>query len=165
MEELVVGIDLCDGYTQINCAEEEKTWSFPTVICRHKTEDAWFVGEEAYAHTLKGDGIIVDKLVKLVCKDGTATLGNVRYEAKKLLALFLERIMRLPEEEYGKKQIGQLVFTVKKMNQRLSEALYACGETLGVSRERIHIISHSGKLYLLYPQPEKRNLEWNCGNV
>lgn len=102
MEELVVGIDLCDGYTQINCAEEEKTWSFPTVICRHKTEDAWFVGEEAYAHTLKGDGIIVDKLVKLVCKDGTATLGNVRYEAKKLLALFLERIMRLPEEEYGK---------------------------------------------------------------
>lgn len=114
MEELVVGIDLCDGYTQINCAEEEKTWSFPTVICRHKTEDAWFVGEEAYAHTLKGDGIIVDKLVKLVCKDRTATLGNVRYEAKKLLALFLERIMRLPEEEYGKKQIGQLVFTVKK---------------------------------------------------
>ena len=78
MEELVVGIDLCDSYTQINCAEEEKTWSFPTVICRHKTEDAWFVGEEAYAHTLKGDGIIVDKLVKLVCKDGTATLGNVR---------------------------------------------------------------------------------------
>ena len=106
MEELVVGIDLCDSYTQINCAEEEKTWSFPTVICRHKTEDAWFVGEEAYAHTLKGDGIIVDKLVKLVCKDGTATLGNVRYEARELLALFLERIMRLPEEEYGKKQIG-----------------------------------------------------------
>lgn len=159
MEELVVGIDLCDSYTQINCAEEEKTWSFPTVICRHKTEDAWFVGEEAYAHTLKGDGIIVDKLVKLVCKDGTATLGNVRYEARELLALFLERIMRLPEEEYGKKQIGQLVFTVKKMNQRLSEALYECGEKLGISRERIHIISHS-ESYIYYILSQRKEI-WN----
>ena len=53
------------------------------------------MGEEAYAHTLTGDGIIVDKLVKLVLKEGTATLGDIRYEGKTLLKLFLERALEM----------------------------------------------------------------------
>ena len=75
MDGLLVGIDLCDEYTQMSCPDEEKTWTIPTVICRNKNVDEWYVGEEAYAHTLKGDGIIVDKLVNLAMRDGTATLG------------------------------------------------------------------------------------------
>ena len=78
MDGLVVGIDLCDEYTQVNCPEKEEAWTIPTVICRNRNADEWYVGEEAYAHTLKGDGIIVDKLVNLALRDGTATLGDVR---------------------------------------------------------------------------------------
>ena len=78
MDGLVVGIDLCDAYTQVNCSDDEKTWTIPTVICRNKNADEWYVGREAYAHTLQGDGIIVDKLVKLALKDGTATLCGIR---------------------------------------------------------------------------------------
>lgn len=157
MEELVVGIDLCDGYTQINCAEEEKSWTIPTVICRHKTEDLWFVGEEAYAHTLKGDGLIVDKLVKLVRKEGHATLVDVRYEAKELLRLFIERAAAFPMREYGKDQISQLVFTVNWLEPRLIEALYNCGEALGVSRERVHIVSHS-ESFIYYILSQKKEI-------
>lgn len=159
MEQLVVGIDLCDGYTQINCAEEEKTWTIPTVICRHKTEDAWFVGEEAYAHVLQGNGIIVDKLVKLVCKEGTATLNNVRYEAKELLGLFLERAVSLPQKEYEQKQISQLVFTVNQINSRLTDVLHECGERLGVPKEKVHVISHS-ESYIYYILSQKKEI-WN----
>ena len=65
MDGMVVGIDLCDEYTQINCAEEEKTWTIPTVICKHKSSEEWFVGEDAYAHNLMGDGSLVDKLLNL----------------------------------------------------------------------------------------------------
>ena len=65
MDGLLVGVDLCDEYTQIHCPEEEKLWTIPTVICRNKNVEEWYVGEEAYAHTLKGDGIIVDKFLNL----------------------------------------------------------------------------------------------------
>ncbi len=157
MEELVVGIDLCDGYTKINCAEEEKIWTIPTVICRHKTEDAWFVGEEAYAHTLKGDGLIVDKLVKLVRKSGTATLLDVRYEARELLTLFLERALLMPQKEYGTKQIRQLVITVNGLEPKLVEVLEACAEQLGISRDRVHVISHS-ESYIYYILSQKKEL-------
>lgn len=70
MDGLVIGIDLCNEYTQVSCAKEEKAWTIPTVICRNKNADEWYIGEEAYAHTLMGDGILVDQLVKLVLKDG-----------------------------------------------------------------------------------------------
>ena len=95
MNELVAGIDLCDEYTQISCGDEEQIWTFPTVLCRHKLADAWYVGEDAYAHTLSGEGNLTDKLVKLVLKDGTATLDGRRYTAQELLTLFLERVLQI----------------------------------------------------------------------
>ena len=159
MEELVVGIDLCDSYTQVCCAEEEAVWTIPTVICRHKTAEEWFVGEEAYAHNLKGDGVIVDKLVKLVRKDGTATLGGIRYGARELLSLFLERALEAPKRELGAGRISQLVVTVNNMEPRLMEALYAFGQRLGLDREHTHIISHS-ESFLYYILSQKKEI-WN----
>ena len=79
MDELVLGLDLCDGYTQLSCWGREESWTFPTVVCRKKEEDTWLIGEEAYARALMGDGIMVDKLLKMVLKDGTATIAGTKY--------------------------------------------------------------------------------------
>lgn len=156
MDGLVVGIDLCDEYTQINCSENEKTWTIPTVICKNKNTDEWYVGEEAYAHTLKGDGIIVDKLVKLALKDGTATLNGIRHEGKELLRLFLERALEFPEQEYGKLGIRQIVFAVPKLEPRLIELLFGCSEDLDIPKERVQVISHaeSFSCYILSQKKE-----------
>ena len=78
MDGLVIGLALCDSYTQVNCGGQEKVWAFPTVICRKKNEDMWFVGEEAYGFTLTGEGVIVDKLLNLARKNGTATMAQSR---------------------------------------------------------------------------------------
>lgn len=142
MDGLILGIDLCDEYTQIACAEEEQSWTIPTVICKHKEKEQWYVGEEAYAHTLQGDGIIVDKLVKLVVKDGTATLGERRYSGSELMELFLRQAVEFPRTAFEMQEIRQLVFTVRKLEPRLIEALRRCGEALGIERENIYMISH-----------------------
>lgn len=159
MDGLVVGIDLCDAYTQINCAEEDKTWTLPTVICKNKNSDEWYVGEEAYAHTLQGDGIIVDKLVKLVLKEGTATLGEVRYEGRELLKLFLERALELPQQEYGKLGVRQLVFTVRRLDPRLIKELCDCAKQLEIPGERVHVISHP-ESFAYYILSQKKEI-WN----
>ena len=85
MEGLVIGLDLNDDYSQISCNEKEKSWTVPTVICRRKEKETWLIGEEAYAATLLGEGVIVDKLLKMVRKEGTSTIGGICYTGTDLL--------------------------------------------------------------------------------
>lgn len=159
MDGLVIGIDLCNEYTQISCAENEKTWTIPTVICKCKHADEWYVGEEAYAHALVGDGVIVDKLVKLVQKEGTATLCNVRYRGADLMKQFIRQILVFPEQELGNLNIRQLVFTVRKIDFKLLEALEACATELQIPRERMHVISHT-EAWVYYILSQKKEI-WN----
>ena len=160
MDGLLVGIDLCDEYTQIHCPEEEKLWTIPTVICRNKNVDEWYVGEEACAHMLKGDSINVDKLVNLAMRDGTATPAEVRYEGKELLFLFLERVLRLPKEEYQKQEIGQLVIAVKKLEPKLNRMLRELAVRMGILADRVQVISHS-ESYIYYTLSQKKEIWTN----
>ena len=48
MEKLIIGIDLCDNYTQAAVLGREDAWMLPTVICRKKAAEEWYVGEDAY---------------------------------------------------------------------------------------------------------------------
>ena len=91
MEGLVIGLDLNDDYSQISCNEKEKSWTVPTVICRRKEKETWLIGEEAYAATLLGEGVIVDKLLKMVRKEGTSTIGGICYTGTDLLKIFLKK--------------------------------------------------------------------------
>lgn len=159
MDGLIAGVDLCDAYTQVNCAGEEKVWTIPTVLCRSREEDLWYVGEDAYAHNLKGDGIIVDKLVKLALRGGTATLAGVRYEAADLLREFLKHVLELPGQEYGRLDFRQIVFTVRHLDTRLIGILRGCMAGLQIPPERISVISHP-ESFIYYTLSQKKEI-WN----
>ena len=79
MEKLIIGIDLCDNYTQAAVLGREDAWMLPTVICRKKAAEEWYVGEDAYKYTLVGEGVIVDKLLSLAASSpwsGQSTAGR-----------------------------------------------------------------------------------------
>ena len=155
-----MGWDVCDAYTQLVCDAGEKSWIMPTVICKKKEEDVWLVGEPAYASALKGDGIIVDKLVKLVKKDGTSTIAGIKYDGMQLMVRFLVQVLRLAQEEYGTDKIKKLVITVPKVEIRLLECLRRCGEYLGADPEGIHIVSHT-ESFIYYVLSQKREVWTN----
>lgn len=157
MDGLIIGLDLCDAYTRICCYDREKTWCIPTVICRKKDEETWYVGEEAYAHTLVGEGIIVDKLIKMVRKEGTATLGGTKYEGLELLKLFLKNILKLPMEEFFCEEVKQLIITMQKVEGKLLDALMYAADYLGIPRERVHIVSHT-ESFVYYVLSQKKEV-------
>lgn len=157
MEELVIGIDLCDTYTKINCFEEEKSWTVPTVICKKKQEDKWYVGKEAYGLVLTGTGIIVDKLLSLVMKDGTATIEGVKYTAGELLEKFLREVLKLPAEEYGTDRIAQLAISLAKVDGRIMDVLLRCADGLNLSRQRLHVASHT-ESFVYYAMSQKKEV-------
>lgn len=155
MDGLTLGLDLCDAYTQLCCAGQDRTWSFPTAVCRAGGGEEWLTGEEAYARALAGGGVMVDKLLQLVMKGGTATIGGVRYEGADLLCRFLERVLALP----GERPVVRLVVTVPRTEARLLDSLFACGERLGIPRERMDVISHT-EAFVYYVLSQKREV-WN----
>lgn len=167
MDRQKLGLDLCDGYTKLSCWGKERTWAFPTVVCRKKEEDVWLVGEEAYASALMGDGVIVDKLLKLVRKDGTSTISGVKYRGVEILMRFLEKVLMLPVADMAEEINGlaagewveQLVITVPEIEARLLDCLIYCGDYLQIPRDRIHIISHT-ESFLYYVLSQKREM-WN----
>lgn len=157
MEGLVIGLDINDDYSQINCYGQEKSWTIPTVICRRKEKESWLTGEDAYAATLLGDGVIVDKLLKMVMKDGTSTIGGICYSGASLLKIFLEQVLEYPKKEYANRQVTELVITVQETDARLMDTFMYCGDYLGIPRENVHVISHT-ESFIYYVLSQKKEL-------
>ena len=157
MEKLIIGIDLCDNYTQVAVLGREEAWIFPTVICRKKTREEWCIGEEAYKLTLMGDGVIVDKLLSLALKDGTSTIASVKYEGRGLLRKYLEKILDMIRDEYPGVPVSQQVITLNNMEMKLMDELMSCAEYLGISSERVHIASHT-ECFVYYVLSQRRDV-------
>ena len=157
MEKLIIGIDLCDTYTQVSVLGREDVWSLPTVICRKKTIEEWCVGEEAYKYTLVGEGVIVDKLLSLALKDGTSTIAQVKYDGATLLRKYLEKILDMVRKEYPGVPVAQVVFALKNMEIKLMDELMGCAEYLGISREHVHIASHT-ECFVYYVLSQRRDV-------
>lgn len=157
MDGLVIGIDLCDTYTHISCKEPEQTWSISTVVCKNKDRDEWYVDEDAYAHTLIGDGVMEDKLVTQVLKDGTATISGIRYEGIYLLKMFLKKALELPKKAAGVDRIESLVIAIPSLEEKLMDSLMYCADFLELPRERLHIISYT-ESFVYYVMSQKREV-------
>ena len=157
MDGLVIGMDLCDTYTHISCMEPEQTWVIPTVVCKNKNADEWYVEEEAYAHTLVGDGIMEDKLLTQVMKDGTATIGGIKYEGIYLLKMFLEKALELPKKAAGSREIASIVIAVSCLDVKLMDSLLFCADYLKIPRDRVHLISHT-ESFVYYVMSQKREV-------
>ena len=157
MEKLMIGIDLCDVYTQAAVVGRETAWSLPTVICRKKSAEEWHIGEDAYRYTLLGEGVIVDKLLSLTAKDGTATIQGVKYRGMELLGIFLEKLLTMITEECGNGEICQLVIAVNNMEMRILDGLVTCAGALGVSEDRLHITGHT-ECFVYYVLSQRRDI-------
>jgi len=157
MEKLIIGIDLCDTYTQASVLGREEAWVLPTVICKKKTADEWCVGEEAYKNALMGAGVMVDKLLSLALKDGTSTIAGIKYNGAWLLRKYLERLLDMIRSEYPDVPVSQLVISLKNMEMKLMDELMSCAEYLGIPSDHVHIASHT-ECFVYYVLSQRRDV-------
>lgn len=160
MDGLVIGLDLNDDYVQICCHGREKTWTVPAVICRRKEEETWLTGEEAYAATLLGEGVIVDKILNLASREGTSTIGGTCYSGGTLLKIFIKMMLDYPKKEFGISEVEQLVITLEKVEGKLLDTLMYCADYLQIPRERVHVVSHT-ESFIYYVLSQKKELWTN----
>lgn len=167
---LIIGFDLCKDFCRISYfvsgqeepsdlvfSEEENPYVIQNSICKRKGEDVWLIGQEAYETALLGGGSIVDKLLRLVARQGFATFDGQKYSAEELLFHFLERTLEFLFAEKKTRTVLGIMYSVQELNTTVLDAVIRCTKRLGIDRKRIHIISHT-ESYLYYVLSQKREL-------
>ncbi len=169
MSGLILGVDLCDSYSQISCyspethepepvllGEDESSCLIPTVLCKKRGSNEWFIGAEGYRRALLGEGTMVDKLVKLLKKDGSATLEGETYDAATLLALYIRQILELPRKKYGTDEIESIAFSLQQLDPDLLDRLTEVCDRLGLGRSKVRFLSHTECFsYYVAAQPKE----------
>ena len=165
---LLIGIDLCDDYSQVCVCEpagretealmlsrEDASCLIPTMICKKKRADIWFVGEEAYKRALFNEGVVADKLIRMAEQEGSATIEGVRYSAEELLYRFIKQLMDMTASRFMSETVDSLVFTLRKLSGNVLDMLIRIAERLGVGRDRVRNLSHSESfLYYVLSRPK-----------
>ena len=141
MNPKVLGIALSDISTNLIFYPDDEALIFPTVISKKKGEDAWVVGEDAYALALDGKGIITDKLLKLTRKDGIATIDGTRYEGKEILKIYFREIINAGMEKLYKEKPDEVVVAMSGLEEDIVGDIREAFVGLGYQPNHIHIIS------------------------
>ena len=141
MNPKVLGIALSDISTNLIFYPDDEALIFPTVISKKKGEDAWVVGEDAYALALDGKGIITDKLLKLTRKDGMATIDGTRYEGKEILKIYFREIINAGMEKLYKEKPEEVVVAMAGLEEDIVGDIREAFVGLGYQPNHIHIIS------------------------
>lgn len=161
MKNWCLGLDLCDDYSQlsyynrktasaeaVSAGQDETVCLVPTILCKKRGCNEWLIGQEAYSHMVRGDGVLIDHLVSMAVKSGTATVEERKYSAQELLERFIGKLLELILKDEDS-QIIQLVFTVQHLEPALLDLLVKIGDHLNIARNAIHIVSHT-EAYLYY---------------
>lgn len=170
MQKILLGIDLCDDYSQVCCmnpltgqtealmmSQEEDSCLIPTVIAKTKGEDIWSIGEEAYRQALLGGGVMVDKLVSLAGRGGSATIEDVKYSAEELLYLYVRQLLQRVLEKYDRTRVDSLVFTLQEMKGPMLDLLIRVADRCGIPREDVRIMGHT-ESFLVYALSQPKDV-------
>lgn len=171
MEEgLIIGFDLCKEYCRISYyneaedapadfsfSDEKNPFLIQNAICRKKNSGEWLIGQEAYKTALFGSGSVVDKLLLLVERNGSATFGTVKYSAEDLMFQFLKAALKAVTDSLGVERIRQIVFSVQELSSVVLDTIVSAMKRLSVERKKVHIISHT-ESFLYYVLSRKRDL-------
>ena len=154
---LRIGVDLCDDYTVISVAGEDEVTSMPTVICRDKKKEYWHIGEEAYRMALSGKGVLTDKLVSLLKKDGRSTVGDRTYSSVELCTEFLRFALKEALGDRELQDIEGLCLVLHKADPELMDRASEAVAALGLPEGSFRISSHEEAL-IHYILPKEKEL-------
>lgn len=170
--ELLIGYDLCNDYSQISyfnfALKEPKTISttageekfqIPTVLLKKAGMDKWYFGEEALKKADKQD-YLVQNLLDKCSNHELVMIEDTQYDPAELLTIFIKKSFSfLFFEGIANKVPSSIVFTVEAINTKLAFALKQSAKALGIPEESVYIQDHE-ESFVEYTLHQKNEL-WN----
>lgn len=170
---LLVGLDLCNDYTQISCYNvntyEPETIKFDydsenelldTAMAVTKDTKEWLLSEDAISAVKEDKAILVNNIVEMVRKNRTITLFDTVFTAHEVLVKFLRKSLSLIKRYHPSDSINKLVVTVDKTDIELVQGIFKALEEIGIEKERISVQDHA-RSFMYYVMSQKKELWMN----
>lgn len=168
-EKIVVGYDLCDGYSQISycvlgsdnvetlsSVAGAEVFSIPTVLCKREGVNQWFYGKEAIRYAQENQGILIENLLKLALDGEPLQIEGSSFEPAAMLTLFMKRSLGMLSQVSSVDRIAAMMITCERVDHETLEILNYVVSNLGLKTDRIFFQSHTESFYnYMIRQPEE----------
>ncbi len=172
IRDLIIGIDFGKTYSQIcyydRKAEEPRSVSMkvgaeeyeaPTCICKRGEQQDYTVGLEAVYFAREKGGILVDNLYELCKKEENVQVGEEQLPPWKLLAVFLEGMLKFLGVADIVKNTKCLVLTSIQLEDNQVKNMEKACESIGFGKNQYLFMDH-GESFYYYSLTQKRET-WN----
>lgn len=168
---LLVGMDLGEEYTQINCfdfttyepmpigrsIEGERVYEIKTALAVNPIKGEWYWIDEKKGQ--EDDCIRLNYLLADVMREDTIVVGKYSFSSYEVLKRFVVKVLSILSEYYPSDRIRKLVITVSQKVERLVQYLEKIMEETGVPRECFAIQNYR-QSYMYYAISQPKEL-WN----
>lgn len=163
-----IGIDLQEEYAMVsyftqNQKEPEtmstvagsEVYQIPLLLAKRKGIGQWFFGEDAKKMAMSEQTEMIDALLERARKKEMIQVEGETYEAVHLLALFLKKLILLPNKLGNPILPDKLVLVLESLNKSKMQMFQELLPQLGLEREQFLVIDQKESFYYyLYHQGE-----------
>lgn len=155
-----LGIDLCDQYAmlsyfQLNMNEPDTVstvagsgmYQIPLVLAKRKGLGQWYYGEDAKRLAKTSEVICIDSLLRRAILKESIRIEDETFLAEELLALFLKKIIALPQKLGNPIYCDRLVISLDRLSKENMDLFWKIAPKIGFSKEQFMIIDHRESFY------------------
>lgn len=155
-----LGIDLNDKYAmisyfQLNMEEPEtvsmvagsEMYQVPLVLAKRKGVGQWYYGDDANKMAKTSEMICVDNLLKRAVSGESIRIDDKLYDAVDLLALYLRKLITLPQMLGNSHEVSRVAITVDRLTRENMEMFWKIAGKLGLKPEQFLVIGHKESFY------------------
>lgn len=157
--ELVVGFDLTDSYSQISygytdredvdtlsTVAGENSFLIPTALFKRREVNQWFAGKDAVKNK-DADGFYLDKLLEKAVSGSEIMVGEESFSSAGIIALFMKRAISSVSLSIPVNRISSFMITVDKLDSEMVKVLSEAVSLLGLKTKNIFFQSHTESFY------------------
>ncbi|MCM1282261.1 MAG: DUF5716 family protein [Muribaculaceae bacterium] len=165
-----LGIDLNDAFAMVSYYQPDmdepdtvsavagsELYHIPAILARRQNLGLWYYGDEAKRMAKTSEVICVDSLLWRAVNHEVISVGEENYEAVELLALFLRRVIELPQKLGSPGAMGTLVLSVERLNKENMEVFWRVASLLSIPPDKFMVTDHKESFYY-YALSQKEEL-------
>lgn len=173
-KELIIGIDYSDEYCSA-CYYSEKhrdarsvappsssmRYLIPSKMCFCEEKGDWIIGEEAIMCSKETGAFLFGGLLLKTVSNEKYKMGDKEYPYSRLFAVFIEKLLEMIRTFSGIFPLGSVNIAMRRVNMDTKAAMEEVFTTLGVPREKIHLMNY-GECFAYFIINEEKGL-WEDG--
>ena len=87
-----LGICINEEHVFVSVVGEDNVIDYPFSIAKNESSFEWYIGDDVYSKSLENGIVVIDKLLKMIEDNRTATIVNTKYTAKDLLTYYFKNL-------------------------------------------------------------------------